>query len=175
MQASGKTVHLVPLTVNYERVFELRNLAIEMVSGDIPEESTFSLWKRINKEGGNNKLGRANVIFGNPINLKDWIKQEQLAPLSADNLDEAGLRLSERLLQKQQSASPISLNSIVASLLLQTSLQRLSLNLLHQNVTKIYQYLVTRDVNTFITMTPNKASVQDIVKKLGFEIVKVRA
>jgi glycerol-3-phosphate O-acyltransferase len=33
LQAAGKTVHLVPVTINYERVFEINNLATEMVSG----------------------------------------------------------------------------------------------------------------------------------------------
>ena len=33
MQGAGKTVHLVPVTINYERVFEINNLATEMVSG----------------------------------------------------------------------------------------------------------------------------------------------
>jgi glycerol-3-phosphate O-acyltransferase len=33
MQKEGKTVHLIPVSINYERVFEVRNLATEMVSG----------------------------------------------------------------------------------------------------------------------------------------------
>lgn len=37
MQREGKTVHIIPVSINYERVFEVRNLAIEMVSGKIPK------------------------------------------------------------------------------------------------------------------------------------------
>jgi glycerol-3-phosphate O-acyltransferase len=33
LQEKAKTVHLVPVTINYDRVFEMRNLALEMVSG----------------------------------------------------------------------------------------------------------------------------------------------
>lgn len=33
MQSEGKNVKLVPVSINYERIFELRNLATEMVSG----------------------------------------------------------------------------------------------------------------------------------------------
>ena len=87
------------MTVNYDRVFEMRNLALEMMSGDIPDESTFSLLKRIYNEA-NGRLGRATIIFGNSLDLKDWIKSEVREPLSSHNIDEAGLRLSERLLQK---------------------------------------------------------------------------
>jgi glycerol-3-phosphate O-acyltransferase len=87
------------LTINYDRVFEMGNLALEMVSGEIPSESTFGLLKRINEKGGG-RLGRASVIFGTPINIKEWVKAEVGGPLCAENIDEAGLHLSERLLQK---------------------------------------------------------------------------
>jgi glycerol-3-phosphate O-acyltransferase len=33
MQAEGKTVHLVPLVISHERLFDIRHLATEMVSG----------------------------------------------------------------------------------------------------------------------------------------------
>ena len=85
------------MTINYDRVFDIGNLVLEMVGGDIPNESTFGLTKRIHKEAGG-RLGRASVIFGNPINLKEWVQSEVRGPLCAENLDEAGLRLSERLL-----------------------------------------------------------------------------
>ena len=32
MQGSNKNVHIVPVTINYERIFEMKNLANEMVS-----------------------------------------------------------------------------------------------------------------------------------------------
>ena len=39
MQKEGKNVHIVPISVQYERLFELRNIASEMVSGDIPRQT----------------------------------------------------------------------------------------------------------------------------------------
>jgi len=33
MQKENKSVHIIPVSINYERVFEVRNLATEMVSG----------------------------------------------------------------------------------------------------------------------------------------------
>ena len=39
MMQEGKSVTLVPVSINYERVFELRNLATEMVSGKVPRLS----------------------------------------------------------------------------------------------------------------------------------------
>jgi glycerol-3-phosphate O-acyltransferase len=37
-------VHLVPVCINYERVFEVRNLATEMVSGTVPQLSFMQLF-----------------------------------------------------------------------------------------------------------------------------------
>ena len=133
MQASGKTVHIVPVTINYDRVFELRNLANEMVSG----ETTYTGIRQVSRlvaSERDGKLGRVTVIYGNPLNLREYLKAEGMAPLTAEKIDVAGLRLSERLLQKQQSASPVTLNMIVATLLLQSTASRLPLRVLNSNV-----------------------------------------
>lgn len=50
MQKEGKTVHLIPVAINYERVFEVRNLATEMVSGKVPRLSLYSLLNMIGSE-----------------------------------------------------------------------------------------------------------------------------
>jgi len=48
LQQSGKTVNIVPVNINYERVFEVRNLAIEMVSGKVPRLSMMKLLNMLN-------------------------------------------------------------------------------------------------------------------------------
>ena len=65
-------MHLVPVTINYDRIFEIRQLAIEMVSGEKPNVGHGRIFEMLNenKEG---KLGRTSVIFGNAINLKTWL------------------------------------------------------------------------------------------------------
>lgn len=40
LQRDGKNIHLVPVAINYDRLFEIRNLATEIVSG---ETGNFSL------------------------------------------------------------------------------------------------------------------------------------
>lgn len=66
-------MHLVPVCINYERVFEVRNLAIEMVSGKVPRLSFVKLLNMLNgeKEG---KLGRVFVNYGRVINLREYLK-----------------------------------------------------------------------------------------------------
>ena len=53
---------------------------------------------RLIKEERDGKLGRVTVIYGNPLNLKEYLKVEGMSPLTAEQIDTAGLRLSERLL-----------------------------------------------------------------------------
>ena len=34
LQKDGKNLHLIPVAINYDRLFEIHNLATEIVSGD---------------------------------------------------------------------------------------------------------------------------------------------
>jgi len=52
MQGAGKTVHLMPVTINYERVFEINNLATEMVSGFQEKVGLRKIYSMINNESG---------------------------------------------------------------------------------------------------------------------------
>jgi glycerol-3-phosphate O-acyltransferase len=122
----------------------------------------------INQES-NARLGKTFVIFGKSISLKEYITRENLAPLTALNINEAGLRLSERLIQKQQFASPISLNMVVATLILQEPTNTISLTTLLENCIKVYRYLKGRKANTFISLDPSLFAVQKIVERLGFK------
>ena len=50
MQNKGESVHVVPVSINYERVFEVRNLATEMVSGKVPRLSLMQLLNMLGSE-----------------------------------------------------------------------------------------------------------------------------
>ena len=47
MQAEGKTVHMVPLVISHERLFDIRHLATEMVSGVKKQFSVIEMMKLI--------------------------------------------------------------------------------------------------------------------------------
>lgn len=167
MQGGNKNVHLVPVTINYERIFEMNNLATEMVSG----QNEFNLWKihKMLKGSNQGRLGKAFIIFGKSISLKEFITNEGLAPVNAMNINDAGLRLTERLLQNQEQQSPVSLNQIVATLLLQDQTTKISLTALHQNCIYVFKYLKGRNCNSFVTIEPTLFAVQRIVERLGFK------
>jgi hypothetical protein len=50
------------------------------------------------KGSNQGRLGKAFIIFGKSISLKEFITNEGLAPVNAMNINDAGLRLTERLL-----------------------------------------------------------------------------
>jgi glycerol-3-phosphate O-acyltransferase len=108
---------LVPVTINYERVFEIRNIVTDMVSGDLPSLSLFQLSQMIGKSG-DGKLGRIFLNFGNPINLKDYLANINVKSLDSSNIDECSLRLTEKLYKEQQLTTHINLNMLVAIQLL---------------------------------------------------------
>jgi len=147
-------------------MFEIRNLATEMVSGDVPELAFFKLISMIGKEKG--KLGRIFCNFGNPINVKDYLSNINIKVLNADNIDETALKLTEKLYKEQHFATSINLNMIAATLLLQESRKRVSLSTILSNSKKIYSYLKGRKVNMVMTIEPQIFALTKVIQKLGF-------
>ena len=52
LQREGKNIHLVPIAINYDRLFEIRNLATEIVSGDPGDISFYTLGRLISSQYG---------------------------------------------------------------------------------------------------------------------------
>ena len=52
LQREGKNIHLVPIAINYDRLFEIRNLATEIVSDDPGDFSIFNLGRLISSQFG---------------------------------------------------------------------------------------------------------------------------
>jgi glycerol-3-phosphate O-acyltransferase len=67
-----------------------------MVSGDVPHSTLLQLTKMIGKLSLG-ELGRIFVNFGNPINLKDYLINIDVKTLTAQNINETSLRLTEKL------------------------------------------------------------------------------
>ena len=168
MQKEGKTVHLIPVAINYERVFEVRNLATEMVSGKVPRLSLYSLLNMIGSEK-QGKLGRVFVNFGRSINLQQYLININMPLINSENIDEASLRLSEKLYKEQQHSNLANLSQIVAVLLLQETGKQIELRKLLSNCIKVYRYLKQRKVSSVMTLDPTIFSVTKVVKKLGFK------
>ena len=89
-------MHLIPVAINYDRLFEIRNLATEIVSGDQRKINMLDLRNMINSSSAQT-VGKVYVTFGKEINLKEYFKERDLAPLNQANFDKAALGLTSHL------------------------------------------------------------------------------
>lgn len=117
MQKEGKNVYIFPISINYERLFEVRNIADAMVSKDKSNFGFLDIYKKINVHKGH-KLGRCYVKFGETISLRDYFASSSFGMLSSVNINEAALSLTEKLVVENHQNEPVFLNMVVASLLL---------------------------------------------------------
>ena len=63
MQKDGKNIYIFPISVNYERLFEIRNIADAMVSSKTKNLGFFDIKRRIDAKKGK-KLGKCYLMFG---------------------------------------------------------------------------------------------------------------
>ena len=71
----GKNIVIVPIMINYDRIYEQNNLSIEMVSGKKKEYNLFSALQRI-LSSGQDSLGQVFVKYLDPIDLKSYLGYE---------------------------------------------------------------------------------------------------
>lgn len=172
LQSSGKNVHLVPVCINYERVFEVRNLAIEMVSGKVPRLSFMKLLNMLSseKEG---KLGRAFVNYGRVINLREYLKNISIPQINQQNIDDSALRISEKLYKEQQHMTAANLSHLVSCVLLQEQAKSVTVSSVLASCNKLFKFLKKRNVNSTMTLSATKDSIINIIKRLGFKLQKL--
>lgn len=173
LQREGKNIHLVPIAINYDRLFEIRNLATEIVSDDPGDMSFINLGRLISSQFGQT-VGKVYVTCGEVISLKDYLTKNAFTPLSKSNMDTAALKLTSDLTLQQEWASPVVLNMMVAALLLQASTATLNFNTLFFSIRQIYNYIIRRGgVKMIMVVPPSRIQLLDTIKKLGFEATEV--
>jgi glycerol-3-phosphate O-acyltransferase len=102
-------VHIVPISINYERLFEIRNIAEMMVSFESRKLSVLDIKSKFDVHKGH-RLGRTYLLFGKTISLADYFAQTTDRLLTAQNIHEHALDLTRRLVVDHQLTSPIFLN-----------------------------------------------------------------
>lgn len=83
--------------------------------------------------------------------------------------------MTERLLIEGHNASPIFLNMIVASLLLQQENDVYFLKELVNNCQKLYAYLQARSIKTTMTQSPNRKTVIKVIEGLGYKLRPIKS
>ena len=95
LQREGQNVYLIPVAINYDRLFEIRNLATEIVSGS-NDPSLFDVGRMISQQS-DQKMGKVYMTFGEAINMRDYLNKNKLSPSNQANLDSAALQLTTDL------------------------------------------------------------------------------
>jgi len=170
MQREGKNVFIFPISCNYERLFEVRNLADMMVSRDVDNMGLLAIQKKFNAFIGK-KLGRAYVKFGKSISLRDYFSNYEQGGLAPAQINDAALNLTEKLVIENHLTSPVFLNNLVASLLLQHDQRTYPLQRLVTDCEKLYAYMQAREISTIMHTAPNKKNIERVLTGLGYKIL----
>lgn len=139
MQRDGKNLYVFPVSINYERLFEMDNIADMMVSKQQKNLSLLDIKANIDKQKYH-RLGRAYLMFGKTISLRDYFLETEKGVLSTPNINNAALNLTQRLVVEAHLASPVFLNNVVASLLLHNDGELITLKELIRDCQTLYRY-----------------------------------
>ena len=110
---------IVPVMVSYDRIFEHTNLASEMISGEKHDYNLLTtLWNVFKRK--ENQMGDVYIKYLKPIHIDKFAHKHYPEGLkSPDTFKRAAIQLTECLLKLQEENTPINLNSIIASCILQ--------------------------------------------------------
>ena len=117
MSSMAKNLVIVPVHVSYDRVFEQVNLATEMISGENRAMSGLQVLRELAWHE-NGQLGSVYVKYLEPIPIHDYLVKNGYENLDHEHQEAASQKLTASLLKQQQYASPVTLNSIIAAMLL---------------------------------------------------------
>lgn len=112
---------------SYDRIFETHNLTSEMVKGT-GHGQQLSFFESLRKLYGLKKdqLGQCFVQYLQPIHLKQWLEKRGALDLDSPETHKTiAFKLSKDLYQVQQKATPVTLNSLVAAVLLSTTQEQM--------------------------------------------------
>jgi glycerol-3-phosphate O-acyltransferase len=124
--------------VSYDRVFEVRNLTKSMVTlkeGSFASSlaSSVKRMQQFNKD----QLGCVFVKYLEPIYLKEYMQTIEQTEPKAD----PAFKLTQELYLRQQEATPVTLNSLIAAVLLYEPDEKLAMSDLLARTKTIYQYV----------------------------------
>ena len=81
---------LLPVSVTYDRIFEMNNLSSEMISGEMDEPGIIGIadkLRTLNKD----QLGRIFVNFAEPISMREYLAKRDVSSLDHVNLFDTSL------------------------------------------------------------------------------------
>ena len=181
-QTTGRNLMIVPVMVSYDRILEGLNMATEMIQG---EKTDYDFTRAIFAVNGQqkNQLGHVYVKYLNPINLAEYTQSfnkggDESAGVKKlqfpQNIELVSKALTTYVMKCQQKATPVTLNSLLSSVILQEKNPSMQLSDLIDKSSMVYDYLKEKPLlATYMTVKPMKALVQMHIAGLGFGLNEV--
>lgn len=138
----GKDIVIVPVMINYDRIYEQGNLSIEMVSGKKKDYTFYSALQRILTQP-KDSLGQVYVKYLDPIDLKTYLTYEVQSQMSigTQQFEQTAVDLTGELNRRQVEATPVTLNQLLSAWVLMEKAEEIKTLDLISNITVIYDYL----------------------------------
>ena len=158
------SIKIVPVCINYERIFEASYLANEMISGVFQEVTMVELTQSIfgMRKG---KLGKAFVKYGEPIDLVKYLEKHQ-----STRPHSVSLQLTRELYHIQQKEQPITMNSLVVSALMYYPKNEITIGAVKKSSKAIYDLAQEKEIKIYVSAEPQNFEINQAVLNLGFEV-----
>jgi glycerol-3-phosphate O-acyltransferase len=163
-------VMIVPVMISYDRIYEQGNLSREMITGERRDYDFTGTMKQMFFTP-ENSLGEVFVKYLEPVNIKDYLKKTVgSGPLDQEKLDIASLQLTQELTAMQHQNTPITLNAVISTILLQDAAEKMSMKTLLEYAGMGYEYIKAKKFPTMMQVKPYQVLVEAHVEALGFKI-----
>lgn len=165
MPSVAQNIVIVPVQVSYDRIFEQINFTNHMVPPTQKSQNlneTFAKTMTFRKD----QLGEVFVQYLEPIHLKDFFKQS-----ASQQKEQISFELTEQLYLRQQKASPVTLNSLIAAVLLYERQKSIKMSDLLYISDQIYQYVKKKqNSTTLMQVKPQQILVEKHIEGLNFKM-----
>lgn len=173
-----KKVHIVPVLITYDRVFEVAKISSEGLNPGKPLPrrnynqlmSIRQVIRHINS-GYPEKLGDITVRYLPALNVCEILVTHGFKDLTSANIEAAALALTTDLFKIEAFQQPLTLNSIVASIILYRREKSLPVADIAEDAEFLYEYIRDSESRrTTMNAKPTPALIEQHVVGLGFEM-----
>lgn len=144
MPVQSKHMVIVPVMTSYDRIFETYNLTSEMATG-LKKDMRMRHFIKRHASMKTDVLGQVFVKYLAPISVQEFLQKNLDTELDVANLEKASILLTQELYNTQAHATPVTLNTIIAAILLKSRKKQMVMPELLEKAKIIYEYIKIKD------------------------------
>jgi glycerol-3-phosphate O-acyltransferase len=166
-------IKIVPVCINFDRIFESSFLASEIITGQFkPGTTLFGVLYQI-LQSKKEKLGKVFVKYAEPIDMREYLQSQGINELDEQsiNIEAVSMQLTKDLYQIHQREQPITMNSLIASSLLFHSKPMITFQHVKTTTKNLFTHIQRKGYKTYISGFPQNFDINKAAISLGFKIV----